>query len=81
MPTPFYRCPYCEAVSYHPKDIEQSYCGRCHRFSGAFRPSVARPLKQPFTNNLIDAVLQNMSDAELEAISKRYSIMDVPREP
>jgi ribosomal protein S27AE len=27
-----YTCPDCGAVSYHPKDIEHRYCGRCHQF-------------------------------------------------
>lgn len=25
-------CPRCGAVSHHPKDITERYCGRCHRF-------------------------------------------------
>ena len=29
------------------------------------------PLKQPFTDNLMDAVLRNMSDAELDAVIAR----------
>jgi ribosomal protein S27AE len=31
------RCPRCGAVSVHPKDIEEGYCGRCHDWTG-FRP-------------------------------------------
>jgi len=27
---PSFRCPRCGAVSYHPKDIEEGYCVRCH---------------------------------------------------
>lgn len=23
-------CPRCGATSYHPKDVEYGYCGRCH---------------------------------------------------
>jgi ribosomal protein L37E len=30
---PYYRCLKCGAVSYHPEDIEQSYCGRCHQWA------------------------------------------------
>jgi hypothetical protein len=26
------RCLICGAISYHPKDIEERYCGRCHIF-------------------------------------------------
>ncbi len=25
-------CPSCLRRSFHPKDIEESYCGRCHQF-------------------------------------------------
>ena len=28
-----YQCPYCRAVSYHPDDIKNQYCGACHRFA------------------------------------------------
>jgi hypothetical protein len=31
--TPFYKCPVCQAISYHPQDIENGYCGRCHDFT------------------------------------------------
>lgn len=26
------RCHTCQRVSYHPQDVEQRYCGACHRF-------------------------------------------------
>lgn len=29
---PSITCPVCCATSYHPADIEQRYCGRCHKF-------------------------------------------------
>jgi hypothetical protein len=29
------RCHACARVSYHPKDIEERYCGACHRFHEA----------------------------------------------
>ncbi len=28
-----YRCPFCEAVSHNPNDIEKHHCGRCHQFA------------------------------------------------
>jgi hypothetical protein len=28
----FIRCLLCLAKSYHPKDIENGYCGQCHVF-------------------------------------------------
>lgn len=31
MSTPFV-CPFCEAVSHLPRDMEEQYCGRCHVF-------------------------------------------------
>ena len=31
---PRFTCPRCGAVSYHPKDIEHGYCGRCHDWTG-----------------------------------------------
>jgi hypothetical protein len=31
---PFFTCPACKAISYHPLDIEKGYCGRCHDFTG-----------------------------------------------
>lgn len=35
---PHFRCPRCQAVSYHPKDIEYGYCGRCHVFTRDLSP-------------------------------------------
>jgi histidine triad (HIT) family protein len=29
-----FTCPCCGATSYHPKDIEFRYCGRCHWWTG-----------------------------------------------
>ena len=26
------RCGLCGATSYHPADVENHYCGRCHKF-------------------------------------------------
>lgn len=25
-------CPLCRSLSYHPRDIAEKYCGRCHAF-------------------------------------------------
>jgi ribosomal protein L37E len=35
---PSFVCPRCGAKSYHPKDISEGYCGRCHDFTGKERP-------------------------------------------
>jgi hypothetical protein len=29
---PHFTCPACKATSYHPQDVKNSYCGRCHTF-------------------------------------------------
>lgn len=29
---PAFHCPRCGAISYHPTDIDQRYCGACHQF-------------------------------------------------
>lgn len=34
-------CPRCGKTSYHPKDIEQGYCGNCHDFTS---PNVQQPI-------------------------------------
>ena len=31
---PSFTCPACGAVSYHPGDIREGYCGRCHDWTG-----------------------------------------------
>jgi hypothetical protein len=28
-------CPVCKRVTYHPKDIEEGYCGFCHSWNQA----------------------------------------------
>jgi hypothetical protein len=30
-------CPRCGTVSYHPRDVVERYCGRCHQFHDFFR--------------------------------------------
>lgn len=32
---PSIACPRCGKISYHPKDIEQGYCGHCHDWTSA----------------------------------------------
>lgn len=27
-----FRCPFCGIVSHHPRDAQERYCARCHRF-------------------------------------------------
>jgi ribosomal protein S27AE len=33
---PSITCPRCGRTSYHPKDIEQGYCGNCHDWTSSF---------------------------------------------
>lgn len=33
---PVFTCPKCLAVSHHPEDVRQGYCGRCHDFTGIY---------------------------------------------
>lgn len=35
---PSYVCPFCFARSYNPNDIQQQYCGACHRFADPLGP-------------------------------------------
>jgi hypothetical protein len=32
VPTPSFTCRRCGAVSYHPKNVTERYCGACHKF-------------------------------------------------
>lgn len=34
MTQPSITCPQCQRTSYHPKDIEEGYCGNCHDWTG-----------------------------------------------
>ena len=34
-PPPSFTCPCCGAVSYHPVDLEQGFCGRCRWWTGS----------------------------------------------
>ncbi|MFJ9239736.1 hypothetical protein ACIRJ3_32715 [Streptomyces anulatus] len=33
-PRPSFVCPECSAESWHPEDVAQGYCGRCHFWTG-----------------------------------------------
>ena len=33
--TESFTCPECGITSYHPKDIQYGYCGKCHAFTGS----------------------------------------------
>lgn len=39
MATESFVCPACSAESFHPKDVEYGYCGRCHDFTRDPMPS------------------------------------------
>ena len=40
---PSVTCPRCHRTSYHPKDIEQGYCGACHDWTST--PAMKHKLK------------------------------------
>lgn len=44
MSQPSITCPICHLTSYHPKDIEQGYCGHCHDWTG--KPTLHHMLKE-----------------------------------
>ncbi|MEV7263999.1 hypothetical protein AB0N38_10650 [Micromonospora aurantiaca] len=35
LTAPSFTCPECGRVSYHPRDIEEGYCGACHSWTRA----------------------------------------------
>lgn len=57
-----FTCPRCGAVSAHPRDLEEGYCGRCHDWTAApdeaFRPLVkaVNEAFQPLADALTAAV-------------------------
>jgi hypothetical protein len=40
---PSFTCPYCFRTSYNKNDIENRYCGNCHRFVDDPVPEVGSP--------------------------------------
>ncbi len=38
-PVPSFTCPLCSRTSYHPRDVEEGYCGSCHAWTGTPRPA------------------------------------------
>lgn len=41
-----FACPRCRAVSWHPRDLEEGYCGRCHDWT-ATKIISGRPAGSP----------------------------------
>jgi hypothetical protein len=39
-----FTCPRCGAVSHHPDDLANGYCGRCHAFTGDSADLAERPI-------------------------------------
>jgi ribosomal protein S27AE len=54
-----FTCPKCGAVSHHPKDKEQGYCGRCHAFTVADRVGdlVDEGMRQLRSGDIVGALL------------------------
>jgi len=44
---PTFTCPECGATSAHPKDVQEGYCGHCHRWTRACneRPPEGHPMR------------------------------------
>lgn len=42
MVSPSFTCPRCGMTSYHPKDVEEGYCGNCHAWTREGMP-IAEP--------------------------------------
>jgi hypothetical protein len=38
-PLPSFTCPVCSAVSYHPADVAEGYCGRCRTWTFGAAPA------------------------------------------
>jgi ribosomal protein S27AE len=34
VPAASFTCPVCGAVSHHPDDVAEGYCGKCHAWTG-----------------------------------------------
>lgn len=43
MSQPSITCPECGATSYHPTDIAEGYCGRCHGFTSRHPSTLLGP--------------------------------------
>jgi hypothetical protein len=60
-----FTCPCCGAVSYHPADLEQHYCSRCHWWTGdpgLGAPHLAEPCAERGGNPEFEAFRQEFLD-------------------
>lgn len=61
---PSITCPKCGKTSYHPKDVEEKYCGNCHEFQSAMAVlSPGECVELPEPNNLVDAIENALREA------------------
>ena len=65
------RCPHCGDETQQDMVLDQFTCGACDEPFDGKAAIVWPPLAQPFTDQLMDAVLRDMSDEELDRIAKR----------
>ena len=54
---PSITCPRCGMTSYHPKDIENGFCGNCHDFTSAPDASGGRVIAEQPTR-LADVIAE-----------------------
>ena len=81
MTAPAFTCPCCAAVSHHPTDLEQGYCGRCHWWTGdpLLGPAhLAEPCAQH--NPEFAAFVAEFRDVNLEASGVPPEQMDLWRD-
>ena len=66
MMTDSITCPRCGAKSYHPEDIRQGYCGRCHWWTSDPQlgqiepPSEYEPVDEHYRPEMVFAVIMVM---------------------
>lgn len=65
--TPSYTCPFCSAVSHHPRDLEERFCDHCKQWADDW--SGKRP--QGFGTTLEDSVSLGAAKARLRAMQGR----------
>ena len=64
-----FNCPRCGAVSYNFNDLEQGYCGRCHKFTGAFRtPCSTIERQQPMDPEIIEELILKFRLIKLDVL-------------
>jgi hypothetical protein len=82
-PGPAFTCPCCDAVSHHPADLEQGYCGRCHWWTAdpaLGPPHLAESCEARDGNPEFAAFVREFRDANLAASGVPPEQMDLWRD-